>query len=68
MKQLAKGGRMVAPVYDKINNSDNQHIWTYDKDAKGRITKKRGPPHAYVDVQDNKKQVKAGEANIVIKN
>jgi len=68
LKQLKKGGKMVAPVYDKINNSDRQHIWIYTKHADGKISKIRGPPHAYVDVQDNKKQVKAGEANIIIKN
>mgnify|MGYP000182637247 CR=1 FL=1 len=31
MKQLAVGGRFVAPVWDKPNNSDRQHVWTYDK-------------------------------------
>ena len=68
MKQLAIGGRLVAPVYDKINNSDLQHIWTYDRISKNKIVKKMGAPLPYVDVQDNAKQLKRGVTNIMIKN
>lgn len=68
LKQLAVGGRLVAPVYDKINNSDLQHIWTYDKISANKIVKKIGAPLPYVDVQDNAKQLKRGENNITIKN
>jgi len=66
LKQLAVGGRFVAPVWDKPNNSDRQHVWTYDKVSKDKIIKKRGPPLPYVDVQDNKKQLKRGESNIYV--
>ena len=59
---------MVAPVYDKLSNSDLQHTWIYSKDSKGKVTKVQGPPHAYVDVQKSTAQGKRGEANIYIKN
>jgi hypothetical protein len=58
---------MVAPVYDKEDNSNYQHVWTYEKVSKNEIVKKKGPPLPFVDVQDSKKQVKRGEENAEIK-
>lgn len=64
LKQLAVGGRFVAPIWDKENDSNKQHVWTYERVSKNKIIKKRGPPLPYVDVQDSKKQIKRGKSNI----
>lgn len=68
IKQIAVGGRLVAPVWDKPNDDDHQHVWTYERVSKTKVIKKRGPPLPYVDVQDNAKQLKRGESNIYVKN
>lgn len=44
VRQLRAPGRMFIPVNDDEDDGDGlggQHIWTVDKDAEGRVTKKR---------------------------
>ena len=64
IKQLKIGGRLIAPVHDKENNSDKQHIWIYDKISEEKIIKKKGPPLSYVDIKTHKEQIKKGIFNI----
>lgn len=59
---------MVTPVYDTVDNSDNQHIWIYDVKEDGSIEKKKGINEPYVDMQKAENQLKRGEKNWVIGN